>query len=65
MGWWLSENSFYLPGKSDIIPADRVYRQGKFDVLAAGQGFSSLKASTGILVSKVGSTLSDILENGV
>lgn len=31
MGWWLTEDSFYLSGKSDIVQADGLSREGKFN----------------------------------
>lgn len=30
LGWWPTEDSLYLPGKSDIVQADGLSRQGKF-----------------------------------
>lgn len=30
VGWWLTEDSFYLSGKPDIVQADGLSREGKF-----------------------------------
>lgn len=43
VGWWLTEDSFYLPGKSDIVQVDGLSRQGKFHGLGTSMLFVSLR----------------------